>query len=300
MSIALAMIASLSACGNEEVPDPYIKPNEKETPEALRHTNVYERHKGSPLKILAIGNSFTHNAATYLPYLVEKVNADSVCIAKLTRSGCSLSMHWGSHLANTPDYDFFYSDKGEWEICDEIKTLDDALALFPWDIIVMQQASGESGYYSKYQPYLDYLLALIKETNPGAKTAWHYTWAYRKGTEHPYFADYGNDPEKMYQAIMEACDKASAGFDIRIPAAPLIREMRLQYPEAEDGFSSDGYHISDNLALYALSTLWYECLVAPYTGTNSLRVAEYPDGLTADHLALALAVISDLLATAKN
>lgn len=300
LSIAVALLVSLSACGKDDVPTPPVEPNDRETPEALRHTDVYRRHKESPLKILAIGNSFTHNAATYLPHLIETINADSICIAKLTRSGCSLSMHWSSHLSNIPDYDFFYSDSGKWEKSEEIKTIDDALALFSWDVIVMQQASGESGYYSKFQPYLDYLLALLKETNPGALTAWHYTWPYREGTDHPYFADYGKDPEIMYKAILEACDKASVGFDIKIPSASLIWEMRRQYPEAEDGFSADGYHISDKLALYALSTLWYECLIAPYTGTDSMHLTAYPDSLTADRLERALAIISDLLAAEKN
>lgn len=228
-----------------------------------------------PVRILAIGNSFTHNAATYMPWLIDRINGDSVYIAKLTRSGCSLEMHWNSHCNNTPDYEFHYSENGNWQLSD-LKRIDDALSLYDWDIIVIQQASGHSGIYSTYQPYLDNLTQLIRQTNPDAKIAWHITWPYKAGTELDYFQSYNNDPLTMYESILEAAERASENLDIKIPSATLIWEMRQQYPEIEDQFSTDGFHISSDLALYALSTLWYECLVRPILDTSSLGIGEYP------------------------
>lgn len=261
-------------------------------------SQIKRKYSEEPLRILAIGNSFTHNASNYIPFIIDSLNADSVYMAKLTRSGCSLAMHWNSHCSDTPDYDFHYSDKGKWYAGD-IKTIDSALELYDWDIIVIQQASGDSGIFDTYQPYLDNLIQLFRVSNPNAKLAWHYTWPYRDGTTHDYFARYDRDPKTMYDAIIQACDMASEGFDIKIPSATLIWEMRQKYPEVENQFSTDGYHISDPLALYALSVLWYECLIRPECDTSALTLQHYPSGIDARQLERALEIIGTLVGNAE-
>lgn len=228
-----------------------------------------------------------------MPWLFNTLNEDSICIARLTRSGCSLEMHWQSHAEDSPDYDFYFSDSGSWRLSD-IKTIDDALHVLDWDVIVIQQASAWSGMYRTYQPYLDSLVKLFRETNPEAKLAWHYTWAYTASTDRTEFKNYDRNPEKMYNAIINAGDRASENFELSIPSATLIKRMREAYPEVENGFSEDGYHIADDIALYALSTLWYEVLAGPYTGTSSLGVTEFPAGIDAEDLQKGLDIVKDL------
>lgn len=245
-------------------------------------TPLWERHHDTPLKILCIGNSFTNNATTYMPWLIERLNADSICIATLTQAGCSLKMHWVNHIDNTEDYCLRYSDQGKW-ILSEVKSIDRALTFFDWDIITLQQVSGLAGIYSSYQPYLTNLLLLIRTTNPEASLAWHYTWAYTPGTKHENFKNYGRNSERMYQAIMETCDRASEGFDIRLPSATLIKRMREEFPEVKDGFSEDGFHISDPFALFAMSSLWYDVIIAPKSG-GSRQPTDIPSGLNAQDM----------------
>lgn len=228
---------------------------------------IRKLHKNSKLKILAIGNSFTNNSTFFLPWLMSELHNDKVCIAKLVWEGSSLSMHWGAHLANSSSYDFYYSEKGNWKISD-IHKFDEALSVLDWDIIVIQQVSGYSGDYSTFQPALDYLISYFHSQVPSAKLAWHYTWAYKPGTVHPEFYRYDYDSEIMYERIIEAGDEASSKMDISIPSATLIKEMRKQYPEVTDQFSTDGFHISSGFASFALSSLWYECLVSPELGTS--------------------------------
>lgn len=252
-----------------------------------------QRHQDTQLKILAIGNSFTENATDFLPGLVKRINQDEVCIARLVRSGCSLNMHWKSHVLNTPDYKFYYSGAGEWNNIINV-TIDDALASLEWDIIVIQQLSGESGEYSTYQPALDFLVALFYESNPDSKLAWHYTWAYVGGANHKDFHRYDNNPFKMYEAILNAGDRASAAMDIRIPSTQLIWRMREEYTEVADGFSEDGIHVTDKNARYALSCLWYETLVRPYMGTTCINQTVYPNGVDGEFLHKAIDIINDL------
>ena len=290
-----SLLFACSACGDDDIhygPAAFSL-SQKAAASDYSGLAVYKRHHASAVKILAIGNSFTINASTFMPGMVDALNGDSICVARLTRSGCTLAQHWESHLADTPDYDFQYSDAGKWHT-DGIHTIDDALSLFDWNVIVIQQQSGLSGEYDSYQPSLDCLVQLFRNSTPSAKIAWHYTWPYREGTNHGDFSRYDRDPLTMYEAILKAGDKASENLDIRIPAATLIWEMRKQYPEVEDGFSTDGYHISDDMALFALSTLWYECLAAPEAGTSSVDSPCYPESVAPDRFQRALAIIRSL------
>lgn len=276
ISIALWAIAlALTSCGGE--PEVVYTPAVERPDSAfLTATRLWQTHRDTPLKILCIGNSFTHNATTYMPWLINRLNGDSICITMLTRSGCTLRMHWENHASNTADYEFHYSERGHWEKSDDVKTIDLALNFFNWDIITLQQASGYSGLYDSYQPYLDNLVRLFKESDPNALLAWHYTWAYTSWTEHSAFKNYEYNPRKMYEAIMEAGDRASEGFDISLHSATLIKKLREAFPEVKNGFSEDGYHISDKFALYALSALWYEVLVGPICGTSCRSMTDPP------------------------
>lgn len=291
----LAMLTALTACGDDREPDPGYKPAKTDVDHSLlKRDPLWQRHHDSCLKILAIGNSFTINATTFMPWMTDRLNGDSICIARLTRSGCSLAQHWTSHVEDSPDYDLYYSDGGGWALSD-IKTIDEALSIFDWDIITLQQTSGWAGLYRTYQPYLDNLKMLFMETNPDALLAWHYTWAYTPWTEHPEFKNYGRDSEKMYEAIMDACDRASEDFDIRIYSATLIKRMREEFPEVENGFSEDGYHIVDPFALYALSALWYDALVSPLCGTSRHLTGALPAGVKEEGLEKVEAIIRSIM-----
>ena len=303
ITVLLSILAIVIAgCSQGDEPGPYIgwlskpecAPACKDWRDSVFHDSpLRQRHRDSMLKILAIGNSFTTNATTYMPWMIDRLNGDSICIAKLTRSGCSLKKHWTSHVDDTPDYELYYSNSGRW-VKEELATIDEALTVMEWDIIIIQQNSGNSGIYSSYQPYLSYLIKLFYETNPNVKIAWHSTWPYRLGCEHNDFRFYDYDSLKMYKAILEAASVASEGMDFMIPATDLIWRMRQDYPEVEDGFSKDGYHISDPLALYALSTLWYEVLVRPYTGKSCMDNQIFPMEVDSDFLSRALSIVADL------
>lgn len=293
--IAICMVLLLSPCCARIDLYEYTGPvnMSDDDMERIFNSEVYRCYCKSPLKILAIGNSFTQNATAYIPYIFDMQNNDSICLAQLTCSGCSLSQHWLSHRQNTEDYEFCYSNCGKW-ILSDFKTIDLALNILDWDIIVIQQQSGLAGDYSSYGA-LPNLIQLFRETNPSAKIAWHYTWPYKEGTVHSDFSKYDENPQKMYEAILDAGDKASEDLDIKIPSATLIWEMRQQYPEIEDKFSEDGYHISNDMALFALSSLWYECLVAPYITSSSLDLAQYPEGINPEQFAMAKEIIRRLV-----
>ncbi len=287
----MPLLLLLASCGDE--PDFYIGVhgvNRVEYNVATRLSDFVESQDDAPLKILAIGNSFTTNAAEYLPYLSRKCNADSVCVARLVRSGCSLAMHWKSHVNDSPDYKFYYSDHGEWILTDSVR-MDDALTATDWDIIVVQQMSGLAGDYSTYQPTLDYLIRLFHESNPNAKIAWHATWPFTATAVHQDYYRYDNDPKKMYEGILGAAKIASEATDFLLPSTRLIWQLRQLHPEVTDGFSTDGVHITDATVRYALACLWYELLIAPTTGASCLDLQALPSEIDRDLLHEAIDII---------
>ncbi len=265
-----SILLVLVSCSHDDL-DPYLYVPCLPVDTTIYKTNpLWIHHHDSSLKILAIGNSFTVNSTNHMPWIINAINGDSICIARLVRSSCSLSMHWANHVNNSPDYELYYSDNGSWHFS-EINTIDEALRILDWDVIVIQQVSTLSGFYDTYQPYLDNLIKLFREANPTALSAWHYTWAYTPSTKNKEFKKYGRDSEKMYAAIMDAGDKVAENVDLHINSATLIKRMREEFPEVEDGFSDDGIHITDNFAQYALALLWYESLVKPLIATSCLE-----------------------------
>lgn len=219
------------------------------------------------LKILSIGNSFTVDATEYLPWLIAGNNEKDVEVARLIRNSSSLEMHWNNHLTNKEDYQFQYINDGKWRT-GSINTIDAALNITDWDIIVIQQVSGLSGDYTTYQPYLADLCQLFNNTNTKPEIAWHYTWSYPDGSDHPDFKRYDNDSETMYEAIVRAGNEASKELSLTIPSAQLIQQLREVYKDSGENFTRDGYHLSEGKARYAVACLWHDVLIKPYTGTS--------------------------------
>ena len=105
------------------------------------------------LKILAVGNSFSQDAVEqYLWELFDAAGIDAV-IGNLFIGGCTLERHRDN--ARSGDGAYRYR-----KIVDGVRTetpnvsLDRALNDEAWDIVTLQQASGKSGRYATYQPYL--------------------------------------------------------------------------------------------------------------------------------------------------
>ena len=304
ISIVILGVVSAAGCSWQDTPRQEATEDGREsepassivvmTPITGNDDPLWVRHHESSLKILSIGNSFTSNATAFLPYMFNKLNADSICIATLTYPGCSLRRHWANHIDNREVYSLMFSDNGEWKKS-SLTTLDDAIRLLDWDIITFQQDSGNSGDYSTYQPHVENLTELCRSVNPDVTLAWHITWSYTPGCSYEEFSRYDYDWKKMYDAIVDAGAKVSVYFDITIDSADLIKDLRESFPEIQDGFSSDGRHVSHKTAQYALSKLWYELLVAPAAGVSSVGTGDLPTGVNVGIMNKADSIIVDIL-----
>lgn len=208
------------------------------------------------IKILAIGNSFSVDAMTYLYELLEDAGVQEIVLGNLYMGGCSIKQHADNIQLHVAAYTYYKNTNGEWTQ-EDIKKVEYGLLDEDWDIITMQQASGVSGKdtsYSRLKEIIKYLEE--NKTNPDAKLWWHMTWAYDKTSDHGEFINYDNDQVKMYEAIVSCVKEqvsATESFAGVIPCGTAMQNLR---GAIGDNVTRDGYHANEFPGRYALSMTW--------------------------------------------
>lgn len=213
------------------------------------------------VKILAIGNSFSWDATSFLHDIAQKGNIETK-VVNLHIPGCALVAHWENVLENRSDYE--YQLNGEFIKMAAIK---ETLLEEAWDFITLQQASNDSGIAETYYPYLTNLAEYIKGLVPTVKILIHQTWAYEMITENEAFVNYENNQTKMYEGICVACQKAASVLETTlIPCGDVIQTLRRlkEFDFAGGGQTLcevDGYHMHPIYGKYATAATWYETIL---------------------------------------
>ena len=191
------------------------------------------------LKVLMIGNSFSVCALKQWPQ-VAKDAGDTLDLASLMIGGCPLEKHWAN--VEKADDKAFKPYGFSWNYASEAKptegplakygrriNLPEALGADKWDIITIQQASGQSAFYEKYQPFADKLIAKIRELAPQAEIVIQQTWSYA-----PYegrLATWKMTPVDMYTALKKAYGQLAEKHSLRqIPTGDAVQRYRHILP----------------------------------------------------------------------
>ena len=224
------------------------------------------------IKILAIGNSFSVDAMrNHLYDVLKSADYDQVILGNLYVGGCSLDTHWNYISSKSGSYEFHKNDDdGKWVVNQGYDALT-ALQEENWDVITVQQVSGNSGMpetYGNLQNIVNWVNQY--KTNPDAKVMWHMTWAYQQDSDHESFVNYNNDQMTMYNAIINTVQNTvltTEGIDGVIPSGTAIQNLR---GAIGDNLTADGYHLNDNHGDYTAALTWYAAL----TG-ESLDLVDY-------------------------
>ena len=124
------------------------------------------------VRLLTVGNSFSHNATHYLGDLA-KAAGDTLILKEDNVGGASLELHWSKAEA----FEKNPADKlGQYTAG---KSLKDALTGEHWDFITIQQASIKSHDIATYRPFAKQLSDYIRHYAPDATLLLHETWEYR-------------------------------------------------------------------------------------------------------------------------
>lgn len=217
---------------------------------------------GKTLKVLAIGNSFSNNTTEYLYDIATAEGMTEIVLGRLYIPSCSLLMHADNVMNDKPAYVYYKNTIGLWDKTEEV-TLLHGLLDEDWDIITLQQNSGDSGKPASYEGFLQIVLDYVNQnkTNPDAKLVWHMTWAYQGDSTHKAFPSYGSSQDMMYKAIVDATQQkilTNDAFCAVIPAGTAIQNARTSY--FGDKLTKDGYHLNE-LGKVIASYCWYATLV---------------------------------------
>lgn len=245
--LCMALIMGLCACGGTPAPA------ETEPPSTNAPTTL------KSVKILAIGNSFSVDAMQHLYTVLKAEGVEDIVLGNLYIGGCPLDKHAANAKSGEKAYKYYKNTTGEWQTYPSMVSLLEGVVDEEWDLITMQQGSAKSGIADEYQPYLDELVAFVKEnkTNPEAKFLWHMTWAYQSDSDHSAFPNYGNNQQAMYLGIVNAVQQAvepTDAFAKLLPVGTAIQNARTGF--VGDTLTRDGFHLSD-LGRIIASYTWY-------------------------------------------
>ncbi|MCI8602364.1 MAG: DUF4886 domain-containing protein [Oscillospiraceae bacterium] len=221
-----------------------------------------------PLKILAIGNSFSQDATRYLEAAGE-AGGRPVLARNLYIPGCSLERH-AENLRHRA-YEYEYQKDGEHlfsTILPDRKkgvSIRMALAMEEWDIVTVQQVSHLAGVYESYFPWLSEILSVVRAERPRAAIWFHGTWAYEPDCRREQFAQYRYDAAEMTKAVLLTTERVAGQFGLPvIPVGALVAALREKpaFDPAQGGVSlcRDGFHLSFDYGRYAAALVWYRAL----------------------------------------
>lgn len=229
-----------------------------------------------PVKILAIGNSFSEDAVEQNLHELAKAAGIPTVIGNVLIGGCSLERHVKNARNNASDYAYRKIGVDGKKVRAEKTSLEKALADEDWDYVSLQQASPLSGMYQTYEASLPELIAYVKARLPKkTKLMLHQTWAYSADSKHGGFMKYDRDQLKMYHAIVNAVKKAGKQYKIKIiiPTGTAVQNARTSF--VGDHMTKDGHHLDMKIGRYTAACTWFERIFKRNVVGNSY----IPDGM---------------------
>lgn len=237
-------------------------------------------HKAD-LKVLDIGNSYTRDAQTYLPQIVQAAGIGKDFSLYMAYRGSGSYKSWVDcwNDRDTEPYSISFCTgtqiqgvSGEGYAANG-SLFRKALESVKWDIILIHQVSTYSNDYSLWEGdgpggYLTELIHIIRKTNPQATIGYLMTHSYR-GT---YWANTEKSSLKRWENIVEATKqlKADYGIDFIIPYGTAVQNLRASSLNDAYEFSDDGTHLGAGLGDYVAGCCYFQSLLAPRYGVSIL------------------------------
>ncbi|MGV3763954.1 DUF4886 domain-containing protein [Parapedobacter sp.] len=238
---------------------------------------VLAQDQPDTLRVLAIGNSFSQDAVEQYLHELAEVAGKPLIIGNMYIGGAPLSLHWSNVQGDKATYSYRKIGADGVKVTRDKVSILTALQDEQWDYVSLQQASSLSGKADTYRLPLPALHRYIDSITAGqVKHIWHQTWAYAANSTHKGFANYDNDQQTMYRAIMEA--SANAGklvrIDLLIPCGTAIQNARTSF--IGDNLTRDGYHLDLHIGRFVAACTWFEALFGQEAPVNRYR----PDGVS--------------------
>ena len=221
----------------------------------------------SVIRLLAVGNSFSDDAFHYLHDLAA---ADGVELraVNLYIGGCNLETHWRNACSGEKLYLYMENGVSTGRYVSIAETLEEG----PWDYIMTQQASHDSGWMDTYEPFMGILVETFRREAPGARILLQETWAYEHTSTHNGFLRYHRSQQEMYEKLRRCYYAMAEKYQLEvIPCGDLIQTARaLPAFDTRAGGQTlcrDGFHM--NLyGRYLLACAWLKKLCGVSVSNN--------------------------------
>ena len=135
-----------------------------------------------PLRVLAIGNSFSASLCSFLPAAADAAG-EKLEFCNLFIGGCSLRRH-ADNIARAGADPAFAPYAATWFRADDPArpakfkaNVPQMLATQAWDVVTIQQASHESWKPGSFHPWADSVIAAVRSLAPDAEIVVHETWS---------------------------------------------------------------------------------------------------------------------------
>ncbi len=191
-----------------------------------------------PLKVLAIGNSFSLSTLQETPKVAKSMNLN-LLLCSVDKGGARLDYHLKAFNSKIR--------RPRWNLNGVRTSKETALAQFgtnrvslaevlqkeKWDIVTVQQASAHSWKAETYEPAGGELVAKIRELAPQAKVYVQETWSYAPGEKK--YAKWGIDQKEMTAKALEAYAAFAARHKLGlIPMGTAVQAWRKELPVKYD------------------------------------------------------------------
>ena len=127
--------------------------------------------QAKPLRVLAIGNSYTQSLEPELPRLAAAAGVE-LDLAVFAIGGKSLSNHWVNCEAALKD-----PSVRPYKVRGRKTNLPEMLADGAWDVVTFQEQSADGMRAACFDPWADRLVKLVRERQPKARLYFQLTWS---------------------------------------------------------------------------------------------------------------------------
>lgn len=204
------------------------------------------------LKLLCVGNSYTCDEVSYLPYVLTQMSPDidlKICLAYSGSASLSQWVVQFDHAEKVVPNGFSWygtghvewtSDSGVWTThAVDDKSLSDILDEEAWDVVTFQQVSDYAASYSTIQSSLSQLVQMTKAKVPGAKIGWLFTHVWND-----YYSAVkknATDSNTRWSAVKDVVKTImdSHVVDFMIPNGTAIQNLRQTEANSLGSSSSD-------------------------------------------------------------
>ncbi len=237
-------------------------------------------------RILFIGNSFTKDAVEHLPGIIAASGYKDITLAHVYHGGRTIPVYNDWSMA---DYTLYKAEKGasSWTTHDKQVTIDQVASGGRWDIITIQEHTGNYLAWSWSNEEKEALEGLVRKLKATQKTPpvfyyilsqAYYDMSKIASASKKYIT--WTDQAGMWNVLTEHARKVMDETEMKdiISTGCTLQNLRTSGLDTPLNLTRDGYHMDLGTARYAAACTVYGKLIEPITriplDNNSYRVSK--------------------------